>query len=110
MTLNQSYQKLDTYKKSKLSPGSFLTAILENDLIGAVLKADNDSKKIIPEITKYCWDNFPHNIWGSPEAVETHLSDPTKSELNKLKEFQDVHNTPIDINLANNLANNLALQ
>jgi hypothetical protein len=73
MTLQQAYSKLDSYKKSKLAPGGFLLAVLENDLTTSVLKADKESQQILTEITKYCWQTLPHNIWGSPQKVKEHL-------------------------------------
>lgn len=73
MNLIQARSKIDAYKNLKLAPGGFLSSILKNDLVGAVLKADSDSKNIISDITTYCWNNLPDNIWGSSEKVEKHL-------------------------------------
>lgn len=73
MNLQQAYSKLDAFKTHRLPPGGFLNSILNNDLTSTVLKSDEESKKLIAEITQYCWDNLPHNIWGSPEKVEAHL-------------------------------------
>lgn len=73
MNLQDAITKLQAYKTKNLTPGSFLSSILKNDLVGAVLKADPESKRLIAEITQYCWDNLPHNIWGSTEKVDSHL-------------------------------------
>lgn len=104
MKLQEAYLKIDAYKSSNLAPGGFLKAILRNDLIGAVLKADEDSKKIIVDITQYCWDNLPHNIWGNNENVENHLYNKSKSKTQSAndlgdqdKDFQKYLKSPIDI-------------
>jgi hypothetical protein len=92
MKLKEAVSKIDAYKKSKLAPGGFLTAILQNDLMNAILRADNDSRKIIVEITEYCWETLPHNSWGSPEKVEEYLYKRDSPE-----KFQNYNNVPLDI-------------
>lgn len=92
MNLKQAKLKLKAYQDSKLSPGGFLKSILQNDLIGAVLKADPESKKIIVEITQYCWENLPHNIWGNQDNVEAHL-------FKKMDSPKPTHDMGIDIEL-----------
>jgi hypothetical protein len=74
MTSTQAYQKLEYYKTKRLDPGGFLKSILSNDLIGAVRKADAESKPIITTLALYCWRNLPQNIWGDKETVEAHLT------------------------------------
>lgn len=92
MNFKDAITKLEAYKTKNLSPGSFLGSILKNDLLGAVLKADPDSKNLIVEITQYCWDNLPHNIWGSTEKVESHLYPKSKQHVqgdnNHLRDIQ----------------------
>jgi hypothetical protein len=92
MNLKQAKAKLKAYQDLKLSPGGFLSSILQNDLLGAVLKADPESKKIVAEITQYCWDNLPHNIWGSHENMEAHL-------FKKIDSSKPTHAMGIDIEL-----------
>jgi hypothetical protein len=78
MTLTKAKGALQDYHLKRQKPGGFLTCILSNDLIGAVRKADEDSRKIVVEIVKHCWNELPGDIWGSPEKVENHLEGPQK--------------------------------
>lgn len=50
-------------------PGSFLTSVLSNDLIGAVGYADEINIQYIPDIVRWLQINVPSYAWGSPEAV-----------------------------------------
>lgn len=50
--------------------GGFLTAVLGNDLVGAVSRADHISIKLIPDIVKYIYNELPTGCWGSPETVK----------------------------------------
>lgn len=54
-----------------LPPGSFLTAIVENDLKGAVESADDNNLENIPAFVAYFYNEAPANCWGSPEIVST---------------------------------------
>lgn len=53
--------------------GGFLRAVLENDLKMAVLKADAQNIRLLPEITAFVVDVVPTFIRGSKEAVTDHL-------------------------------------
>jgi hypothetical protein len=74
MKTKEAIEALQKYKDKGIKPGSFLTAVLENNLQNAVLKADDESKGALVNIVQYCWDTLPANIWGSPTAVEDHLN------------------------------------
>jgi len=54
--------------------GSFLEAVLNNDLTEAVGRADEDNLKALPEIVGYCYNEIPMACWGSPEKVEKWLA------------------------------------
>jgi len=49
--------------------GHFTTAILENNLIGAMTHADPQSMESIYDIVNYCYLFIPSPCWGSPKAV-----------------------------------------
>jgi hypothetical protein len=67
-------ENLEAYKKSQSPhPGGFLTAVLENNLVEAVHRADSDSLKALPAIVAYVWEELPGNSWGTPEKVEKWL-------------------------------------
>lgn len=72
-------QELEAYKAGQhpYPFGSFLTAILANDLVGATGGADEQNKWLIPEYASYLYNNMPGrtgnplwDFWGSYEAVE----------------------------------------
>jgi len=49
--------------------GSFLTALLANDLQKAVLKADDQNIKLLREYVQWLTFNAPTEAWGSYEKV-----------------------------------------
>lgn len=76
MNLETAQQILVLYRDKKEPTGDFLQAVLENNLEKSLRNADPESFKIIPEIIKYLWWEFPAPIWGSPEKVQNHLKVP----------------------------------
>lgn len=57
-----------------LPPGGFLIAILENDLKGAVLRADTNNKEYLVEWVTFIINEIPANSQGSPEIVEAWMT------------------------------------
>jgi len=49
--------------------GGFLTAVLTNDLFGAVAKADAESLEALGDIVRYIYNNVPQECYGSVDAV-----------------------------------------
>lgn len=69
--INQhAMESFDRYWQHGLPPGSFCTAVLANDLIGAAHKADHWNKNILADIAKWVSVNAPRGSWGSYEAVQ----------------------------------------
>lgn len=60
---------LNRYIEHRCTPGSFLRAVLENDLTGAVLLADSENRKALIEITEAVWQRVPPSARGSLYAV-----------------------------------------
>lgn len=58
------------YLMHRVRPGSFLTAVLENDLNQAVANADPTSGRMLREVVGFLRGWAPHNAWGSAEIVE----------------------------------------
>lgn len=67
-------ESLDRYRDSRVETGGFLRKCLENDLIGAVGKADHSNRRRIVEIACYIYNKLPVGSWGSKEAVDKWLS------------------------------------
>jgi len=60
---------MQLYVEEGIKAGSFLTACLENDLIGAVNRADPDNLTRLQDIVKWINWEIPHDCWGSKEKV-----------------------------------------
>ncbi len=50
--------------------GSFVQAVLENNLKEAFGKADENNREALFEIVSYCYNKIPAGCWGSKENVE----------------------------------------
>jgi hypothetical protein len=57
------------YVYQHIKPGSFLTAVLSNDLKEAIGQADEDNLCEIANIVGYIYNEIPGICWGSPERV-----------------------------------------
>jgi hypothetical protein len=62
-------QALDLYVTRGIMPGSFLTAVLCNDLAGAFGKADVYNIANMYAIVKHIYNKIPACAWGSQEKV-----------------------------------------
>lgn len=58
-------QSIDLYVKEKIPVGGFLRAVLENDLAGALGRADFKAMDNIRHIVCYIWNETPATCWGS---------------------------------------------
>jgi len=52
------------------SPGGFLRAVLENDLIEALRRADDENLANLPAFVAYLYNEAPALCWGSAEKVK----------------------------------------
>jgi len=64
---------LHGYIESGTSPGGFLLAVLENDLTGAVCRADLKNTSALTEIVKWVYTAAPAKCHGSKDKVEAWL-------------------------------------
>lgn len=58
------------YVEHGIAPGGFLTAVICNDLFGAVGRADSTNRRALPEICQFWYAEAPGVCWGSPERME----------------------------------------
>jgi hypothetical protein len=65
---------INTYVEHSRKPGVFLTAVLENNLSGALHYADDASRRGLDDIMLYLWNEVPGGCWGSPAKVEAWLN------------------------------------
>ena len=61
------------YLELRQEPGGFLRAVLENDLLTAVCKADSVSQEILLQLVRFVHNYFPHGSHGSKENVKAWL-------------------------------------
>ncbi len=54
--------------------GSFLKAVLSNDLMGAASKADDKNLHNLPAIVGFLYNYAPGNCWGSPKAYQNWIA------------------------------------
>lgn len=62
------------YFRHALPPGGFCTAVLANDLVGAVQKADFVNKEFLADIVQWLIWHAPSDSWGSYDRVEGWLN------------------------------------
>lgn len=65
---------LDGYISFGWHPGHFLTAVLANDLSGAVGRADLENSDAIPGYARFLYNYAPSQCHGSYEKVEAWVS------------------------------------
>lgn len=61
---------LERYVHKGIAPGGFMTAVLSNDLFGAVGRADLGNVKALDKIVKYIYNRCPSGCHGSKQIVE----------------------------------------
>ena len=65
---------LERYVKHKIPTGSFLRAVLENNLSEAFGRADLNNRHRMFDIISYIYNDLPSVCWGSPEKVDNWLN------------------------------------
>jgi len=71
--------QIDQYVKNYIPPGGFVTAVLSNNLIDTISKADDINLHCLRDITLYVYNNIPSICWGSPEIVKLWLETPQRN-------------------------------
>lgn len=64
---------IDNYVLHGLEPGGFVTAVLHNDLAGAVGTADSWNLAALPDIVRYVYNECPSDCWGNQNKVNAYL-------------------------------------
>ncbi len=67
------------YIEHGVPAGHFLTKVLQNDLRGAVWRADPDNRLLLWEFVCWLHNHAPRACWGSPERVDAWLGQWTAS-------------------------------
>ena len=74
-----TFEVLQDYVLHHRAPGGFLTAVLSNDLIDAVTRADSENILALPELVKYIYWHCPRKCWGNTNAVDEWLEERNSS-------------------------------
>lgn len=61
------------YVETGRPTGSFLTAVLRNDLFSAAERADGKNKRLLYEWVKFLYSYAPSECWGNPHRVDDWL-------------------------------------
>lgn len=64
---------MQRYVENRIPPGGFLTAVLENNLFEALMRADSINRERLFDIVSFLYNEVPSGCWGSPKAVKTWL-------------------------------------
>jgi len=64
---------LKRYVEDRIPAGSFLSAVLANNLVEAVGMADVNNMANLPAYANYLYNYAPSDCWGSPEKVKAWL-------------------------------------
>ena len=70
----QLHEGLVRYLVHHIPPGHFLTAVLENDLAGAVARGDETCLAGLPAIVRFLYNHAPGMAWGGPLTVRAWLA------------------------------------
>lgn len=72
---------IDRYVKDHCPTGDFLYAVFTNNLKDSFALADDENKKDLEEIVKYCYWEIPSKCWGSVEKVKEWLSEEKRASV-----------------------------
>lgn len=61
---------LDRWGKAAIPPGDFTMAVLRNDFMEVIARADCRNRQCLPQIAKYIYNELPSGCWGSPNVVK----------------------------------------
>jgi hypothetical protein len=73
---------MERYLEHGIPPGSFLMAVLENNLKEAFARADDISVKELPGIVAWLYNMVPIDAWGSPEICRNYMEKKRKEREN----------------------------
>lgn len=86
---DETIEGINRYMQDRVQPGSFLAAVLQNDLKNAVGRADPKNLQCLPAIVLYCFWELPSLCWGSKEAFEGWVLREIDSYRQESRELRD---------------------
>lgn len=70
------------YVEHGVRPGSFLLAVLHNDLVNSFGYADGTNVARMVDWARWLYNEAPSDCWGSPEKVRAWMGNFTTQEEN----------------------------
>ncbi len=70
----ETKESLDRYARDRIPTGGFLRAVLANDLMEAMGRADESNRDDLFQICEYVYNDMPSNCHGSYGTVDTWLA------------------------------------
>ena len=68
-------ESLELYVNKGIPPGGFLKAVLANDLMYSMAKADDFNRHNLFYIVEYIYNEIPANCYGDYETVSNWIKD-----------------------------------
>ena len=73
-------ESLQRYVEHRIPPGDFLRAVLENDLMEAIGRADDINRFYLHDICSYVYNKMPLSCHGNKENVKEWLAQRKEGE------------------------------
>ena len=77
------------YVERGIPPGSFLTAVLENNFLEAFKRADAENTERMKDWARWIYNECPRDAHGDPETVAEWIGHGGQEGLNDLAEAAD---------------------
>jgi hypothetical protein len=81
-------EAIENYLFQGLEPGSFVSSVLCNDLVGACTRCDHINATHIVQITKFVLHCMPPGSWGNWDRMLKWMSDDNSIRSNYVNEFE----------------------
>lgn len=81
-------EALENYFFYGYLPGSFVTAVITNDLVRACNSCDHINREAIVDITKWVMHNAPNGSWGNHNNLQNWLHDADSCRTKFVEEWE----------------------
>lgn len=61
------------FYENGIQPGGFLSAVIDNDLAGALGRADDENRHLLYAYVKWFYNHAPSGTWGYAGAVDNYI-------------------------------------
>lgn len=78
---------MQRYVEKGIRPGDFVIALLSNDLVNAVGRADSQNQAALVDWIKFMYNELPSGCWGTPEKVQNWLGTDADPRRQKVIDF-----------------------